>query len=110
MFTLQERKVLFFLIFVVVVGIGVDYLNKMYSPHFNWQDFIQRIDDENKFDLNQIDKETLIRMPGIGGIIAERIINYRQQQGGFREIEELKKIKGIRPTVYEKLKDRLYIR
>jgi len=109
--TLQERRVLVFLIFLVVIGLGIDYLRKTDSSlKIHLEDLIQIREEENKFDLNQIDKETLIRLPGIGEKIAKRIIEYRQKYGSFKDLQELRKVKGIRTSTYEKLKDFLYVK
>jgi len=109
--TLQERRVLIFLIFLVVMGLGIDYLRKTDSSlKIHLEDFINIGEEENKFDLNQIDKETLIRLPGIGEKIAKRIIEYRQKYGSFKDLQELRKVKGIRTSTYEKLKDFLYVK
>jgi len=111
MLTLQERRVLIFLLFLVVMGLGIDYLRKTNSSlKIHLEDFINIGEEENKFDLNQIDKETLIRLPGIGEKIAKRIIEYRQKYGSFKDLQELRKVKGIRTSTYEKLKDFLYVK
>jgi len=111
MLTLQERRVLIFLLFLVIFGLGIDYLRKTNSSlKIHLEDFINIGEEENKFDLNQIDKETLIRLPGIGEKIAKCIIEYRQKYGSFTDIKDLKKIKGIRSSTYEKLKDFLYVK
>jgi competence ComEA-like helix-hairpin-helix protein len=109
--TLEERKVLIFLLFLVIFGLGIDYFRKTNSSlKIHLEDFVQNIEKENKFDLNEIDKETLIKLPGIGEKIATRIIEYRQRYGGFRDIEELKKIKGLKLSTYRKIKDLLYVK
>lgn len=46
-------------------------------------------------DLNSASSKMLIRVPGIGNTIAERIVEYRKSLGGFFEIEQLLEIKGI---------------
>lgn len=46
-------------------------------------------------DLNIATVETLIRLPGIGQTLAERIVDYRSQLGGFSNLEQLQEIKGI---------------
>ncbi|MCM8757526.1 MAG: helix-hairpin-helix domain-containing protein [Candidatus Omnitrophica bacterium] len=109
--SLEERKVLFFLLSLLVIGFGLSYLNKKCSPlSSSLKDISQEMREANKMDLNKIDKETLIRLPGIGEKLACRIIEYRQNYGRFRDLEELKKIKGIRPSCYEKIKEYLYVR
>jgi competence protein ComEA len=43
-------------------------------------------------------------LPFIGGVKAERIIQYREDFGKFESIEELMKVSGIGPKTLEKLK------
>lgn len=58
-------------------------------------------------DLNKADKIELDALPGIGPALAQRIIEYREEHGGFSEIEDLKKVKGIGDTLFEKLRDKI---
>lgn len=50
---------------------------------------------EGRLLLNQASKEKLIELPGIGPVLADRIIAYREQHGPFQDVNELLKIKGI---------------
>ncbi|MCW9706972.1 ComEA family DNA-binding protein [Fodinibius salsisoli] len=60
--------------------------------------------DKSRINVNKADRETLKTLPGIGPAYSKRIIEYRQKNGGFKTIEELKKIKGIGEKRLEKLK------
>lgn len=46
-------------------------------------------------NINTADADTLTALPGIGRVLAERIVAYRQQNGSFRAIEEITKVEGI---------------
>ncbi len=46
-------------------------------------------------NINTADADTLTALPGIGQVLAERILAYRQQNGSFRAIEEITKVEGI---------------
>ncbi len=55
-------------------------------------------------NLNTATQQDLERVPGIGPVIAQRILRYRAQYGAFRRIEELMLIKGIGPKKMEQIR------
>ena len=55
-------------------------------------------------NLNLATVEQLATLPGIGDRTAERILEYRQKNGGFKKIEELMNVKGIGEKSFLKLK------
>jgi len=57
-----------------------------------------------KINLNRAEAWLLETLPGIGGTLAQRIIDYRQQNGQFKNMNELTKVKGIGSTTYEEIK------
>lgn len=63
----------------------------------------------NKVSINTADKNELDGLPGVGPALAERIIEYRQANGSFSDIDELKKVPGIGSSKFEKMKDKITI-
>ena len=55
-------------------------------------------------DLNRASAEDFERLPGIGPVLAGRIIEYRDSQGMFHDIEQLRQIKGIGPKKFEQIR------
>ncbi|MFH1413686.1 MAG: helix-hairpin-helix domain-containing protein [Candidatus Omnitrophota bacterium] len=103
-FTRQERQVLLFLISIALIGSGARFLEKKYSKV---QVMVNNYQDIWKIDLNNSSSTALISVPGIGPVLSGRIIEYRNNHGGFKEVEELKNIKGISGYKYEKIRDYL---
>jgi len=70
--------------------------------------YIPREGDEQslqKIDINRAEPWLLEAMPGIGELLAQRIVDYRSENGPFRRIEDLLKVSGIGPATLEKIKD-----
>lgn len=55
-------------------------------------------------DINTADKALLIELPGVGPATADAILAYRQDNGNFKSIDELTKVKGIGDKSLAKLK------
>ena len=65
---------------------------------------------EKSIDINSADLETLIRLPGIGEITAQRIIDLRTKKGKFESLDELMDVKGIGKSKFSKIEKFLYIK
>ncbi|MDY0211021.1 MAG: helix-hairpin-helix domain-containing protein [Acholeplasma sp.] len=57
-----------------------------------------------KININQASIIELMTLPGIGEVTANRIVDYRNQNGAFIAIEALKNVSGIGEQTFEKLK------
>jgi len=55
--------------------------------------------------INTATSEQLDTLSGIGPAMAQRIIDYRTKNGGFKNIEELKLVSGIGDKLFERIKD-----
>lgn len=64
---------------------------------------------DGKININTADKSALTSLSGIGDARAEAIITYREANGGFKNIEEIKNIDGIKDGIFEKIKDQIKV-
>ena len=62
------------------------------------------ITTSGKVNINHASQDELMTLPGVGAVIAQRIIEYRSGSR-FGSIEDIKNVKGIGDATYEKLKD-----
>ena len=60
-------------------------------------------------DLNAATAEELETLPGVGAILAERIVSYREAVGGFQSLEELQQVNGIGSGIYSQIAPYLFI-
>ena len=56
-------------------------------------------------NINTADKNTLMNLPSVGEKTAEKIINYRDTNGKFNSINDLKNVSGIGEKKFEQIKD-----
>lgn len=62
-----------------------------------------------KINLNTASKEELTKLSGIGEAKAQDIIDYRNTNGSFKTIEEIKNISGIGDALFAKIKDNIRV-
>lgn len=65
--------------------------------------------EDSKVNINTANQSELDSLPGIGPSIAQKIIDYREENGNFKNIEELQNVKGIGDAKYEEIKDRVTV-
>lgn len=108
------------------LDLGIFIENSPYKYTYRSSDFIpdsdsagSTVDDltqsesrivPEKIDLNRAGFYDLQSLPGVGPVIAERIVAYRDSGGEFEAVDDLLKIDGIGPAKLEKLKDRAIVK
>ena len=107
-----------FNIYEIDLGSSVDDLNSKYHLNLNEQELdysfeynlfndqvierdVKRIDN---ISINKADRDDLTKLPGVGSITANTIIEYREKYNGFKSLDELMNVKGIGKKKYEKIK------
>lgn len=67
----------------------------------------KKVKINGKININTASATALTALPGIGPSKAKRIVDYRKTKGKFNKIIDIKKVKGIGPKTFEKLKQYL---
>ena len=94
--THQERKALLFIGILIIVGSIWRFFN-LGSKELIAKDsgYSSKSLVPLVININIASEEDLEKIPGIGGVIARRIIAYRTKYGFFTDLKDLKKVKGI---------------
>jgi comEA protein len=122
-FTRQEKIALLFLIITFLIGTGIWSYRKYLAPLPDIQQarnvtVQERSEDSKERDpleadqdstifivsINHADQQEFEQLPGIGPVIAKRIIDTRTELGKFSSIDNLIQVKGIGRKTLEKLK------
>ncbi|MFA6216707.1 MAG: helix-hairpin-helix domain-containing protein [Candidatus Omnitrophota bacterium] len=106
-FTRQERQVLLFLSIVALAGIGISFCVKINTP---LEKAVSVHEELTKLDLNLASVEDLVLNKVATIKLAQSIIDYRNENGDFCSLEDLKKVKGIGDHRYERMKEGVYVK
>jgi competence ComEA-like helix-hairpin-helix protein len=113
----RERVVLLLLVAAFVAGTGVFYWKRVRLGHAAALNPIAIVGAapgatvpdstarSRRLDINQATLGELDKLPGIGPVLAARIVEYRQRKGGFRSVTELRAVSGIGEKRFSAIKD-----
>ncbi|EOH89949.1 helix-hairpin-helix domain-containing protein [Enterococcus villorum] len=90
------------LLYVPEIG---EEIEEKYSDHEEDTEIGESKVPQEKINLNTADSLQLQQVPGIGEKKAQEIIQYRQDNGSFKSVEELQEISGIGQKTVEKMKN-----
>ncbi|MET8382103.1 ComEA family DNA-binding protein [Streptosporangium canum] len=60
-------------------------------------------------DLNTATPQQLEQLPGVGEVLARRIVEYRDGHGGFRTVEQLREVSGIGDRKYAEIREKVHV-
>ncbi|MFP4255526.1 MAG: ComEA family DNA-binding protein [Desulfobacterales bacterium] len=64
-------------------------------------------DSKETIDINTASEKQLTELKGIGPVTAERIVDYREENGGFSDEKDLKKVEGIGSKTLADIQDKI---
>lgn len=76
----------------------------------SYNNYSSNNEKNNKININKASQTELETIPGIGPSTALKIINYREQNGKFSSIEDIKNVSGIGDSKYNQIKDYISIK
>jgi len=59
--------------------------------------------------INKVDKDMLCTLPGVGPVLADRILAKRRETSGFKNIDDLLQVKGIGPGKLARIRQHIFI-
>jgi len=122
-FTRKEQAVLIFLVVSLILGSALRIFQEHWIPlpeadesllldnegdtaadslYEQWEGIKEQ--QAVRVFINRAEAKELERLPGIGPVMAQRIVDFRSQNGRFGRMEDLMKVKGIGKKTLEKLK------
>ena len=64
---------------------------------------------DGRININTASRSELMDLPGIGNVLAGRIVDYRSQYGTFTRIEDIKRVSGIGEKRFEAIQDKITV-
>jgi competence ComEA-like helix-hairpin-helix protein len=89
--TPQERKFICLIMIVFIMGAGVQLILRRDIAPVRWARSVRHF----KININTARADQLQMLPGIGAALASRIVDYRKQNGPFKELEDLRDVDGL---------------
>lgn len=115
-----EKTILIFLIFAFITGLSINFYQKAQkniclNVQSDQADILQEKYAElvsaqhALININSLNIDELIALPGVGKQLADRIIRYHQEYGPFKKKEDIMQVKGMGEKKFEAIKDLIVV-
>lgn len=104
----REKVVVIFLASALIVGVGLNFFKAVKHSRTKVSEVRLLTEEESSevgLDINRATVEQLEALPGIGPVIACRIVEYREKHGRFKTVKDLLNVSGIGPKRLAAIKD-----
>lgn len=112
--TRHEKIVIIFLLLVTLIGVGVNYYKKTtQQPTLPGAPFEIPKSQTHAYEpvnINTANAEQLSALPGVGAVLAEEIVAYRNTHGPFEHTEDVMEVKGIGQKKFAKIKELIVLK
>lgn len=99
----MNRKEIIALIVLISILIAINIVQYLKSQK-NKKTYELIIEESmNQISINTADVNDFEALPGVGPALARRIIEYREKNGNFKTISDLKKVKGIGENLFKRI-------
>lgn len=91
-------------IYIPNIAESIDQIEKETQNVISPAAVVSSASSDNLLNINQASESELMQLPGIGQVKAAAIVTYRNSNGPFSSIEEIKNVPGIKEAAFEKIK------
>ncbi len=99
----MNKKELIVLLLLVLLLLTINIVNYVRRQNLK-KNYVVLVEEASiQLSINSAAARELEDLPGIGRSLAERIVQYREANGSFNKLEDLKKVKGIGDKLFQRL-------
>lgn len=99
----MNKREIWILIILIVVLVSLNVVNYIKRENLKNSHSLLVAEGAIQISINEAIAAELEDLPGVGPVLANRIVEYRKAHGGFKKLEELKSVQGIGDKIFQKI-------
>lgn len=99
----MNKREIWILIILIVVLVSLNVVNYIKRENLKNSHSLLVVEGAIQISINEAIAAELEDLPGVGPVLANRIVEYRKAHGGFKKLEELKSVQGIGDKIFQKI-------